>query len=416
MNKRIVPFQYKGVIDAPKSKSYLQRAIAIASLCEGTSKIIGYTESNDAIAATGIARSFGASVVVDDNEVTIVSNRKVNSTKVEINCLEAGLSTRMFSPVAAALFNNVVVNGEGSILTRPMDMVIDALKQLGAKVTSNGGFLPLQITEGIKANEITIDGSESSQLLTGLLVALPVLNGNSVINVKNLKSIPYVQMTLDILQEYGVEIENNDFKIFTIKGNQQPKCKEYIVEGDWSGASFHLVGAAISGEVLVKGLNPKSAQADIAILEALRLCGAKVEIVNEGVFVRKNELNAFEFDATDCPDLFPPLASLAACCEGVSVIKGVERLKYKESDRALTIQEEFRKLGIVVHLDGNEMRVTGGKVSGGLVSSRNDHRIAMATAILASVTNEVIEITDAEAVNKSYPDFYIDLESVSSEV
>ena len=287
-------------------------------------------------------------------------------------------------------------------------MVEDALSQLGKNVKSYKGKLPLELEGVINGNEIQISGEESSQLLTGLLIALPKLKQDSVIRVANLKSVPYVQMTIAILGEFGINIEHENYEHFKIKGNQLPKSTNYHVEGDWSGASFHLVAAAISGQIEVSNLSETSLQADARILEVLKNCGASVLVKPNSISVVKNELNAFHFDATDCPDLFPPLAVLAACCSGKSRLKGVSRLKHKESDRAKTIQAEFKKLGIEINIDDDEMYIVGGPIHGASVDSHNDHRIAMAMAVLSLVSNGDIEVQNFDAVNKSYPNFLED--------
>ena len=409
MIKEIQPFSYSGSIQAPCSKSYMQRAIAIACTAQGESKIFGFTKSEDVEVALNIGKQMGAEIILEDNVLFVKGIAMNQNDLVSINCGEAGLSTRMFSAVSAAFFRKVEVNGSGSILARPMDMVIDALSQLGARVDSNKQRLPLKIEGGLHSGEIEIDGSESSQLLTGLLIALPTLSGESIVNVKNLKSRPYIDMTLEILNEFGIQINNRAYETFIIKGGQKAKGIHYHCEGDWSGAAFHLVGAAISGSIELTGLNLNSSQADIKVLTALRLAGASVEVNAESITVSKDKLNPFEFDATQCPDLFPPIAALAACCEGVSTIYGVERLIHKESNRALTIQTEMANLGIKVTLDGNTMRIKGGLIAGNEISSNNDHRIAMMGAVLASVNSQSITITDSDAISKSYPGFYLDL-------
>jgi len=407
----VAPFRYSGSLIAPASKSYLQRAIAIAALCEQPCRIDNFYPSNDAEAALSIAASLGAEIKRLDTAVEICKGKR-SRDPVVLHCGESGLSTRMFSPIAALFERKTTVSGEGSLLQRPINMIEEALHQLGVKTGSNAGFLPLEIFGPLQSATIYIDGSESSQLLTGLLIALPHLPAPSVVHVKNLKSIPYIQMTLDILAHFGVQIAHEKFEKFLISGNQKPRATDYYTEGDWSGAAFHLVGAAISGSVTIKGLNVHSSQADKAILDALRLCGAEVRVSENEVTVLKNHCDAFTFDATHCPDLFPPLAVLAACCEGQSEIHGVSRLQHKESHRALTIQQEFAKMNIDVLLDGDVMRIRKAEVFGAKVDSNNDHRIAMAAAILASVANAAIQIDNASAVNKSYPSFFADLKRI----
>lgn len=408
----IQPFKYKGELCAPASKSYLQRAIAIASLSEKPCLIKNFYPSKDALAALNIAENLGAEIEQYQFGIKINRGQKV-SESVVLNCGESGLSTRMFSPIAALFDADITVTGTGSLMQRPIAMIEDALQQLGIKTNSNGGFLPLHFRGGIQGSTLMIDGSESSQLLTGLLIALPLLDTDSELLVNNLKSIPYIQMTLDILTDFGIKIQHDNFQRFHISGGQKPHAKSYSVEGDWSGAAFHAVGAAISGEILLHGLNLQSAQADKAILQALERCGANVEFGTNSVRITKAKLHSFDFDATHCPDLFPPLAVLAACCDGITNIHGVSRLKNKESDRAKTIQSEFEKLNIPVRLEGDVMKISKSSVTGGVVDSNNDHRIAMASAILASVSDSKIKINQSKAVEKSYPTFFEDLKSVS---
>jgi 3-phosphoshikimate 1-carboxyvinyltransferase len=294
-----------------------------------------------------------------------------------------------------------------------MNMVIDALTKLGADVKSTASTIPMRILNGICAGEIEIDGSESSQLLTGLLIALPFAEAPSTIHVNNLKSKPYIDLTLKALRSFGIDVEHDDYKTFRIQPQKLDKDVDYTVESDWSGAAFHIVGAAISGTIELVGLDEDSTQADKSIVEAVIGCGAKVNWLNGKLQVSKSSLNAFEFDATDCPDLFPPLAALASCCTGVSKISGVHRLKYKESDRAQTIQKELQNLGIHVAVEGDQLVVHGGKIIGGMVHSHNDHRIAMMCAVLASVSDSPIDILGHTAINKSYPSFYKDLEMMN---
>lgn len=398
---------YKGQIEAPASKSYLQRALAIALLTTGKSVLHGYSPSNDVSVALDIIQKLGAKVKVIGNSIEIIGTTNLNSNAV-LNCGEAGLSSRMFSAISSLSSSKVIVSGEGSIMKRPMHMVEEALTQLGKNVKSCDGNLPLELDGVMHGGEIRINGSESSQLLTGLLIALPLLQQDSIIHVESLKSVPYVKMTLAILEEFSVYIEHDDFKIFKIKGNQGPMCTDYQVEGDWSGAAFHLVAAAISGQVEMTRLLANSLQADARILDVLKNCGANVVFNSDHICVSKNELNAFCFDATDCPDLFPPLVVLAACCNGQSVISGVSRLKHKESDRAKTLQSEFKRVGVEIKIEGDNMLIDGTKVKGGKVDSHNDHRIAMAMTILSLVAENEIEIDNFEAINKSYPKFLED--------
>lgn len=406
-----------GKLTVPSSKSYAQRAIAIASLSENSVSLENLTDCDDVIAAQHIIQSLGAKIQRNGKNLDLLKGIDFDSkTYISINCRESGLSTRLFSTFSLLFENNFNVTGHGSIMERTMDMVIDALEKFGKDVESTNGCLPLKISGDVGKNEICIDGAVSSQLLTGLLIVAPRLNEDTIIHVKDLKSTPYVDMTLEILRDFGIEIEQDNYKRFKIKGKQIPSKSKYRIEGDWSGASFPIVAAAIAGEIKLEGLNPNSKQADMKILEALTQFGAVYHWDKDVLFIMKGKTNAFSFDATHCPDLFPPLAVLAACSDGLSIIKGTSRLEHKESNRALTIKEEFEKLGIEVKLKPDEMHIVGkGEstfVSGGRVSSRNDHRIAMALSLFGLRASDSIYIERPEAINKSYPNYFIDFKKI----
>jgi 3-phosphoshikimate 1-carboxyvinyltransferase len=271
----------------------------------------------------------------------------------------------------------------------------------------------------LQPRDISIDGSLSSQFLTGLLLSFAAGGAKDVaIKVNNLKSKPYIDLTLDVMKHFGWEVENRNYEEFYFPGSAGQKGRvEYTVEGDWSGGAFLLVAGAVAGPITVKGLDVNSTQADKAILQALRDSGAKLGFAGDEILVGPALLKAFHFDATDCPDLFPPLVALAACCEGTTVITGVSRLAHKESDRGLTLQEEFGKMGLSIGLDGDKMLVFGGgPLKGATVHSRHDHRIAMACAVGALRADGPVTIEEAEAINKSYPDFYEHLKQLGGQL
>ena len=407
-----------GKLVVPSSKSYAQRAIAIAALSEGLVCLENLTDCDDVIAAQQIIQSLGAKIQRKGKDLNLLEGIKFNLKEdIKINCGESGLSTRLFSAFSLLFDGPFTVTGHGSIMERTMNMVIDALEQFGKDVDSKDGCLPLYISGDVKKNEIHIDGAVSSQLLTGLLIVTPRLKKNTIIHVKDLKSIPYIDMTLEILSDFGITIKHDNYKTFYIKGKQIPGRSTYRVEGDWSGASFPIVAAAISGEISLEGLNPNSKQADMKILEALNMFGAEFNWKEKVLNVLKKENKDFSFDATHCPDLFPPLAVLAACSDGVSVIKGTSRLEHKESNRALTIKEEFEKLGVQVQLKADEMHIVGlgdsKFVKGGRVSSRNDHRIAMALSLFGLRSTGPIFIEQPEAIDKSYPSYFQDFSKIA---
>ena len=411
MSVTIRPTYLKGDIFVPSSKSYLQRAIAAATLSNGTSKITHNGHCNDSLAALSIAKQLGALIQENNNIITI--NGDFFPKSKSLNCYESGLCFRMFAPILALHNKELFLTGTGSLTKRPQQFITEALTQFGVKAETTNGFLPLKITGPIKGSLAIIDASVSSQLLTGLLMALPLSHTDSSIKVQNLKSIPYIEMTIDLLNKFGIIITNTDNKHFAINGNQKYKPCNYNVEGDWSAASFFIAAAMINGEVNIRGLNMNSLQADIAILDLLKIIDADMILLSDGVSIKSSQINPFEFDATNCPDLFPPLVAMAAHAHGVSTIKGVNRLIHKESNRAEALSNEFTKLGIEIKINNDLMHIKGGVVNSAKVFSHNDHRIAMAIATAGIGANGNILITDTECINKSYPNFFTDLNHIS---
>ncbi|EKD31945.1 MAG: hypothetical protein ACD_77C00206G0004 [uncultured bacterium] len=413
MKTFIHPSFVKGSITAPSSKSFLQRAIIAATLASGHSVLSGCSHCSDTVAVTEIARTLGAKIEQRDDKMMIDGGFVIPSS--ELNCNESGLALRIISPIAALLLGETTINGKGTLLKRPVDPIVDALTLLGIKVTASEKGLPLKISGFLKGGDIEIDGSKGSQLLSGLLMALPLADNNSNITVSQLKSKPYIDMTIGMLKQFGIEILNDNYEHFAILGNQKYRSTNYYIEGDWSGASFLLVAGACAGEIEIKGLNIKSKQADARIMEVLSAAGANIELSDNSVVVKKNRLDAFEFNAEDCPDLFPPLVALASQCSAPSVIYGVSRLFSKESNRALTLKHEFDKIGVEIITDGNKMVVKPSKICFNSTNSHNDHRIAMALSIAALCSEKGVEIDDFDCINKSYPDFLNDLRSVSNQ-
>ncbi|MES1222098.1 MAG: 3-phosphoshikimate 1-carboxyvinyltransferase [Bacteroidota bacterium] len=417
----IQPSKLKGIIDAPASKSSMQRACAAALLTNGESRIINPGHSNDDVAALDIIQKLGAKVEKVGDELRVNSNGVLPIAN-EINCGESGLSIRMFTPLVALSNKEITINGTGSLVTRPMDFFDEILPKLKVKVKSNKGKLPLVIQGSLQPVNIEVDGSLSSQFLTGLLMAYAASNANNVsIKVNNLKSKPYIDLTLNVMREFGLKIpENKNYSEFIFSSstiNCKPKEINYTVEGDWSGGAFLLVAGAIAGPITVKGLDLSSPQGDRTIIDALMQANAGIAMEAKGIKIHPGGLSAFDFDATDCPDLFPPLVALAAYCKGKTKIKGVSRLAHKESNRSLTLQEEFGKMGVKIELKEDLMLIDGSsRVIGTKVHSHHDHRIAMALAITALKAEGETIIEEAEAVKKSYPDFYDDLKKLGADV
>lgn len=415
----ILPGSVLGHIKASASKSSMQRALAAALVKKGISVIHNPGTSNDDKASLEVIKSLGALVTLQcDNSIIIDSSKALEEKELSINFGESGLGIRMFTPIAALKKSSTRLTGGGSLRQRPMHFFEDTLPQLGVQVSSQQGKLPIEISGGLHPKTIEIDGGLSSQFLTGLLFAYSALNASSVeIKVKDLKSKPYIDLTLKVLQDFGLKVPiNKDYRVFSYENGTPPFIDSqisYTVEGDWSGGAFLLVMGAIAGEIHVTGLDIASPQADKKILDALKDSGAIIEVSDNQIRVKKSRLRAFNFDATDCPDLFPPLVALAAFCEGDSHIKGVHRLTHKESNRSLTLQREFAKLGVTIHLQDDLMIITGvAHTKAATVSSCQDHRIAMACALAALNADGEVIIKDADAINKSYPKFYEDLFSL----
>lgn len=407
MKRSVKPSTVSGTIVAPASKSVAQRAISIASMAKGVSEIFSVGNSDDVKVAVSVCRALGAMIDEQYDRLTISGGLLL--PKTVLNCGESGLSVRMFSAIASTLNGEVVLSGKGSLLNRPMGIVEESLESMGVTCSTNQGRLPIRIHGPLKGGVANVDGSISSQVLTGMLIASPYAASDVTIHVKNLQSRPYIDITTELMKAFGVNVANKGYDEFLIKSGQRYQPRNYTVEGDWSGAAFFLVAGAIAGRVKVENLKISSSQADKVIINALNYAGAKVSVYDNYIEVNKHLLNGFDFDATHCPDLFPPLVALASHCEGETKILGVSRLRGKESDRAATLVEEFGKIGIDIKLVGELMIIRGGTMKGGLVSSHGDHRIVMATAIAALAGEGIVEVDGAETVAKSYPDFFEDL-------
>jgi 3-phosphoshikimate 1-carboxyvinyltransferase len=423
VNITIQPGFLSGTLQIPSSKSYMQRACAGALLKGGITHIYNYGISNDDKAAIAVIQQLGAIISYEDTYIKVESrfreslSNDANDTKI-LDLGESGLGLRMFTPIASLLHQPIAIHGHGSLTKRPMHFFDEILPQLNVDFKSNKGYLPFLIKGNLKPKNIIVDGSLSSQFLTGLLMAYSFANETATITVTNLTSKPYIDITLDVLKSFGLNVPiHQDYKSFVFTKQQKTDSDELLFfnESDWSSASFMLVGAAINGNANFDGLNLNSVQADRKIIKALQLANAKMEIKEDGITVEKSNLTGFNFDATECPDLFPPLVALAANAVGVTTIKGLKRLAHKESNRGLTLQEEFAKLGIAIHLLDDEMQIIGnGKIEiiNSNCSSHNDHRIAMALAVAILNADKPITIEHAEAVSKSYPNFFEDLSTL----
>lgn len=412
MDRSVPCGRVQGSLTPPSSKSYAQRALAVSLLAQGPTVLRKLDFCQDTLSALGCIHTLGAEVIeVDEHTLSIGGGLSPRESTLHVG--ESGLASRLFTPIAALANRPLRIVGRGSLLERPMQMMIEPLKQLGARVTDNHGYLPFEVCGPLVGGEAEVDGSVSSQFITGLLLALPMAATDTTLHVSKAVSTPYLDMTIDTAARFGVDIFHRDYAEFYIPGGQRYKGLDLTIEGDWSAAAMLLVAGAVAGEVCVENISALSKQADTAILDALARAGAEVIIEGDSITAKQRELHGFEFDATQCPDLFPALAALAATAEGETILYGTNRLTHKESNRAETIAEEFQKIGISVDIsEENVMRIRGGKIRATEVESHNDHRIAMALAVAALRSEGVMRIHGAECVAKSYPDFFEQLESI----
>ena len=460
----------------PASKSFAQRAIIAAALADGTSHLRGYTPCGDNEAALQVARNLGAEVEQDGNELTIKGIAASLGSLGQVTGLdgvpsaddegkpvlhvgESGLLTRMMIPLMAQLSRKpVTFTGEKTLLGRPLTGAREIMEAVGAGIVSAAGLpeeagemsspvrVPLTVTGPLKAGRAEISGRHGSQLISGLLMALPFADRNSSLIVREPKSIPYMFITLEVLKKFGIKIGNEmlggrDFlesdgdwslcteMVFKVKGGQKYKAADIDLEGDWSAAANFLVAGAVFGKVELQGLDTTSLQADLSIMDILMDAGASLSQLDGdkgNITVQRAPLKAFTVDASNCPDLFPIISVLAAFCQGTSRLAGVGRLANKESDRAQAIIEMLTQMGVKASVEGDEMLIEGyslaqrllsgaasagqkaktpGLLRGGRYTSRHDHRMVMALKVASLGADSPIEIDDEDCVAKSFPQF-----------
>ncbi len=419
MKATIEPGNINGAIKATPSKSMTQRAYAAALLHKGKTIIYHAGSSEDENAALHIIQQLGAKLldtdlpILESGAILSVTSNGVYPVSKTINCGESGLAARLFTPIAALSNEAITIEGTGSLLQRQMTGIEDALGQLTVSIQGFNGHLPLTVNGPIVPGNLQINAEDGSQLLSGLLFALSSCAIKPVtIKVSGLKSSPYIDMTLDVLKVFGRPVEHTDYKEFRINPAtfSHNENIEITIEGDWSSAAAMLVAGAVAGQVTIQNLNINSKQADRAILDVLETAGAVVVIEGDSVSVKRSPLRSFDFDATHCPDLFPVLSILAACCNGDSTITGVHRLFNKESNRAESISEMLMSFDVPYSIEDDALCIRGvRKLQGTVIDSFHDHRIVMAAAIGALRAGSRVDILNAESVNKSYPGFFADL-------
>lgn len=392
-----------GEVKAPPSKSMAHRAILAAAL-GGECEVRNVVLSNDVKATLDAARALGARYEIKGDSVVFIGT-DVAKTAV-IDCGESGSTMRFLIPVCAALGVDAVFTGRGKLPERPYDILAEAMSGHGARFDKTAG-LPLRVGGRLESGTYVLPGDVSSQYITGLLYALPLVDGDSVIKLASpLQSKGYVDMTLAVLKEFGVEAAETADGYF-IKGSQKYRKDSFTVEGDWSNAAFWLVYGALNDGVVVDGLDINSTQGDRAIFDILLGMGADVSFENGKVIVKKSSLKGVSVDVGQIPDLAPILSVAMACAEGKSRLENCGRLRIKESDRLKAISDNLTAVGVKNAVSGDSVEIFGGGgITGGNADGFNDHRIVMSMAVLASRTKNGITVSDMRAVDKSYPDFF----------
>ncbi len=411
MQVEIRPTALCGEVSAVASKSDAHRAIICSALADSNTTIRISHISKDIEATLNCIKEMGADFIRRDNLYEI-SPIKESAGNPVLDCGESGSTLRFLLPVLSALGKGATFVGHGRLPERPMGLIVDLLKNHGNKFSSYK--LPITVSGKTEAGDFPIAGDVSSQFISGLLFALPLLSDKSKIKVTSkLQSSAYVDMTLNVLKKFGADIERreDEFLINPIGVYKSPK--EYIVEGDWSNAAFFMVMGALGGEITIKNLDLDSSQSDKRILDILKLSGVKFDVCKDEVKVYKSKIKPFDYDVSQCPDLFPVISVLACGAEGKSTLYNAKRLRIKESDRITTTKELILNLGAVAEETEDSLTIYGnGKLCGGRVNSANDHRIAMSAFVASTISGGCVVLDNAEAMDKSYPSFIDDFRSL----
>lgn len=407
--KTIKPFHFHHVIHANASKSDAQRCLILAAFSDCPVQISGLDASDDIQSMIRCIETMGARY--DVKTETVYPIKEWNKAEIILNVGESGFALRTLAFVGLALTKNLTLTGSGTLLNRNQRQLCQVLEKLGLQVSTNSEKLPIKISGSANENNILINGKDGSQVISGLLLLAPLLKNESLVTIENPTSKPYLDMTMSRMRDFGLsilEIEENTYKI---PGNQKIHSNQIRLEGDWSGAANHLVGAAISGQLELHGLQKESAQADRAILQMLADFGAAISWKADVLYVQASKSkNPFNTNIIDCPDLFPICVILACSAKGTSRIFGIQRLKNKESDRLDAMCELLNKWGIHYQLEENSILITGtSKLSGIEINTREDHRIAMAGTIASCISEKEMVLNNESCVKKSYPNFYLDL-------
>ena len=406
-----------GTIQAPSSKSVAHRMLLCAALSRSKCTINNISDSDDMTATIGCLVSLGAAITKKGTTVFVDATDFANKGAdyhYTLNCKESGTTLRIMIPVCAALGLNVTFKGENRLVMRPLDEYLRILPQHGITVTKGENSLPLTISGKLCGSDFNVSPTVSSQYVTGLIFALSLLENDSVLHLESeLVGGQYVDITTDVMKKFGVNVTKTN-NTFSLRGSQKYTTSETLnVEGDWSQAAFFLCCGAIGADITVTNLDINSTQGDKKIIDFLKAFGADISIDNDSVHIRKSALKATDIDALDTPDLVPILSVLASFSSGETNILGVNRLKFKESDRLLSTSQMINSLGGNITYTDDCMTIQGvTTLKGGKVDGYNDHRIVMSSAVAGAFCEQETIITDANAINKSYTNFFDDYRSL----
>ncbi len=417
MNVIITPNKLSGDVIIPPSKSLSHRAIIAASLAEGESVISNVLLSKDILATIESMRACGATIDIDKDKLYIKGSKVIRKCNI-IDANESGSTIRFMIPIALVCGDKITFTGKNNLVNRPLDPFLEIFDRDNIKYTKNDKYLPLEVEGTLKPGYYPIRGDISSQFITGLLYALPLLDGDSVIEITtNLESKGYIDLTLDILSKFGIEIINEDYHKFYIKGNQKYMPNNYEIEGDFSQSAFFLVADMLGAHINLKAMNLSSFQGDKKILEDIKSFGGNVEVNTNYIKCNTNSINSATIDFSQSPDLGPALTVLASLAKGESNFINASRLRIKECDRITCMKEELNKLGANIKELPDGMIINGvERLKGNIVDSHNDHRVAMALAMASLKCDGEIKILNAQCVSKSFPHFWEVFEALGGKI
>jgi 3-phosphoshikimate 1-carboxyvinyltransferase len=408
-----------GALQAPPSKSYTHRGIIAASLSDGTTKIYSPLFCDDTLATIKACASFGIAIKKFDEGLVIEGSTKLKAPSGEIDCRASGSTIRFLTSVAAFANGKTILSGRSSLNKRPIDPLLKALRQLGVQCCSDNGFPPITVFNGgIKGGTASLEGDISSQFITSLLLACPMAEKKTQLRlITSLESKPYVELTLSVIRKHGIRVNASpDLRRFEIPSRQKYRPHDHHVPGDFSSAACLLAAATVTNShIKINDLSLD--QPDSEIIHILRRMGIEIKFEGCAAQVFGGKLKAINIDIKDVPDLVPICAVLACFADGTTKLSGGTRLRFKETDRLITISSELKKMGANIMRSKDDLIIKGpSNLKGTTVNSHNDHRIAMACAVAALRAKGKTKIIDAESVNKSYPGFFSDLKKLGVKI